>query len=433
MSAEVIGIYGFIVLFILLGAGIPLGIGMGIVGYVGFGLTISFSAAFAKMAITPFDLVSNYSFAPLPLFLLMGHIIFSTGQGKEMFRVGQKWFGRVPGGLAMATVGGCAGFGAVCSSSIATAVTMGLVAMPEMKRRNYHPALMTGTIAAGGTIGSLIPPSGYLLIYGIVTENSIAKLFTAGIIPGILVAVSYMAAIGIRCLRNPLLGPPDRRYSIREKIASLKEIWEIMALVVFSIGGLVVGVFTATEAGAVGAFGAFVSAAIRGKLTWGNFREALLESMKTSGMIYAILIGAFIFNYFCAASGLPTALSQWLSSLKISPTGVIIILIFIYLILGALMDEASIQLMTIPIFYPLIIGLGFNPIWFGIIQARLLQIGMIAPPIGINDFVIAGLDKSISLATVYKGVTWFLVCDMITLAIFVHWPWLITGLPDLLK
>ena len=433
MSSEVIGVYGFIVLFVLLAAGIPLGVGMGMVGFIGLWEIISFPAAFAKMAITPFDLVSNYSFASLPLFLLMGHIVVSTGQGREMFRVGQKWFGRVPGGLAMATVGGCAGFGAVCSSSIATAVTMGLVAMPEMKRRNYDPALMTGTIAAGGTIGSLIPPSGYLLIYGIITENSIAKLFIAGIIPGIIVALSYITAIGIRCIKNPRLGPPDRRYSVGEKIVGLKEIWEIVALMIFSIGGLVIGVFTATEAGAVGAFGAFAAAAIRGKLTWGSFREALLESMKTSGMIYAILIGAFIFNNFCAASGLPTALSQWLSSLKISPMEVIIILIFIYLILGALMDEASVQLLTIPIFYPLVIGLGFNPIWFGVIQARLLQIGMIAPPIGINDFVVAGLDKSISLATVYRGVLWFIVCDIVTLAMFVYWPGLITGLPDLVK
>jgi C4-dicarboxylate transporter DctM subunit len=433
MSSELIGAYGFGVLFILLAGSIPIGVGMGIVGFVGLCLIVSVPAAITKMAIAPFDLVSSYTFATLPLFLLMGHIIFSTGQGEEIFKVAQKWFGRVPGGLAMATVAACAGFGAVCASSIATAVTMGLVAMPEMKKRQYDLALMTGTIAAGGTIGSLIPPSGYLLIYGIMTENSIAKLFIAGIIPGIIVSISYIIVIGIRCHRNPMLGPGDMKCTVAEKFAALKEIWEIILLVIFSIGGLIIGVFTATEAGAVGSFGALLSAMVRGKLNWHTFTEAVLEAMKTSGMIYAILIGAFIFNYFCAASGLPTALSIWVASLKISAIGVAVIVIIIYLILGALMDESSTQLLTIPIFYPLIIGLGFDPIWFGVIQARLLQIGMIAPPIGINDFVVAGLDRSITLGTVYKGVTWFLVCDMITLAMFTYWPWLITWLPNLVR
>ena len=302
MSPELVGALGFAALFVFLAVGMPIGVAMGIVGAVGLCLTLSVPAAITKMATAPFELVSNYTFASLPLFLLMGHAIFSSGQGGAIFKSASKWFGRVPGGLAMATVAACALFGAVSASSVACAVTMGLVALPEMKRRNYDSALATGVVAAGGTIGSLIPPSNYLLIYGILTENSIAKLFAGGVIPGIIVSASYMIVIAVRCWRKPELGPGAGRFPIKEKIASLKDIWEIIALGVFTIGGLIVGLFTATEAGAVGAGGAFLSAAIRGKLTWKSFSEAVLDTLTTTGMIYAILTGAFIFNYFCAAS-----------------------------------------------------------------------------------------------------------------------------------
>jgi len=433
VSPELIGLCGFIVLFILLASGIPIGVGMGVVGFVGLCLTLSVPAAMTKMAIAPFELVSNYTFASLPLFLLMGHAILSSGQGAAMFETSRKWFGRMPGGLAMATIVASAGFGAVCASALATSITMGLVAMPEMKKRNYDSALLAGTIAVGGAAGGLIPPSNFLLIYGIMTENSIAKLFIAGIIPGTIVAVSYLLVITLRCWRNPKLGPPAGRHSMREKIACLKDIWELVALVIFTLGGLVIGIFTSTEAGAVGAAGAFLSAAVRRKLTWKSFSEAVLETMKTTGMVYAILIGAVIFNFFCAASGLPTALSEWVAGLKVTPFAIMTVIVIIYLILGALMDEVSIQLLTIPVFYPLVVGLGFDPIWFGCIQCRLLEIGMIAPPVGISVFVVSGLDKSIPMAKIFKGVLWFLVADIITMAMFMYWPEIITCLPNLVK
>jgi tripartite ATP-independent transporter DctM subunit len=248
------------------------------------------------MAIAPFELVSSYAFATLPLFLLMGHVLLATGQGGNLFTVAKKWFGRVPGGLAMATVAGCAAFGAVCASSIATAVTLGLVAIPEMKKANYDGGFANGTVAAGGTIGSLIPPSGFMIIYGILTENSIAKLFVGGIIPGIIVSLSYILMIGIRCFKKPELGPPGGKVSIKEKIKTLRDIWELFLLGGVSIGGLIVGIFTSTEAGAVGALGAFLSAIVRQKLTWEKTKEAVLETMKTAGMIYAVLIGATLFN-----------------------------------------------------------------------------------------------------------------------------------------
>jgi C4-dicarboxylate transporter DctM subunit len=433
MSSEMIGYLGFIVLFILMAIGLPIGVCMGIVGFVGMCFILPLQAAVVKMAITPYDLVSSYTFATLPLFILMGHVILATGQGGTLFQVAKKWFGRTPGGLAMATIAGCAAFGAVCSSAIATAVTLALVALPEMKKANYDTALANGSLAAGGPIGSLIPPSGILIIYGIITENSIAQLFIGGIIPGILVSVSYILMIGIRCWINPKLGPPQEQVPVIDKIKSLWEIWELVLLMIFTIGGIIIGIFTATEAGAVGAFGAFVSALVRRKLTWAKTKEAFIESMKTSGMIYGVLVGAMIFNYFCAASNLPEHLSTWVAGFSLPPMGIMTIIVIIYLIMGALMDEASIQLLTLPIFYPLVMKLGFDPIWFGVIQCKLLNIGMIAPPVGITVFIIAGLDKTVPMATVYRGVMWFIFCDMFTLGAMMYWPSIITWLPSFVK
>lgn len=432
MSPETIGALGFLVLFILMAIGLPIGVCMGVVGFVGLALILPFQAAIAKMAITPYDLVSSYTFATLPLFILMGSVIFSTGQGGTLFKVARKWFGRTPGGLAMASVMACAAFGAVTASALATAATMALVALPEMKKAKYDNALANGCVAAGGPIGSLIPPSGILIIYGIITENSIAQLFVGGIIPGILVAVTYIFMIGIRCWIKPELGPPGEKVPMIDKFKSLSEVWELVALVIVSIGGLIIGVFTATEAGAVGAFGAFISAAVRKKLTWQKAKEALLESMKTSGMIYGVLVGAMIFNYFCAASNLPEHLTNWIAGFSLPPMGIMTVIIIIYIILGALMDESSIQLITLPIFYPLVMKLGFDPIWFGIVQCKLLNIGMIAPPVGITVFVIAGLDKTVPMATVYKGVMWFIYCDILIMAAFMLWPQIITWLPRIM-
>lgn len=433
MSPELIGYIGFVILFVLMAAKLPIGVAMGTVGFVGLLLILPGQAAMAKMAIAPFELVSSYTFATLPLFLLMGHVLLATGQGGEIFKVARKWFGRMPGGLAMATVVGCAAFGAVSASAIATAVTMSLVALPEMKKAKYDTALANGSVAAGGPIGGLIPPSATLIIYGIITENSIAKLFVGGIIPGIMIAGSYLLMIGIRCWLKPELGPPGERVPFLDKIKVLKDVWELLLLVVFSIGGLTIGLFTATEAGAVGAFGAFVSAIIRNKLTWAKTKEAFLEAMKSTGMIYAVLIGAMIFNYFMAASNLPAQLSNWVASFDLPPIGIMIIIVIIYLVLGALMDEPSIQLLTLPIFYPLLMNLGFDPIWFGVVQCKLLNIGMIAPPVGISVFVIAGLDKTVPITTVYRGVLWFLLCDIVTMAIVIIWPQTVTWLPYLMQ
>jgi C4-dicarboxylate transporter DctM subunit len=433
MAPEIVGYLGFIVLFILMAIGLPIGVCMGIVGFSGLLIILPSQAAFAKMAIAPFDLVSSYTFATLPLFVLMGEVLLATGQGGNLYRIAKKGFGRVPGGLAIATIAGCAAFGAVCASAIATAVTMALVALPEMKKAKYDNALANGSLAAGGPIGSLIPPSGILIIYGIITENSISQLFVGGIVPGIMVAASYIIMILIRCKLNPKLGPPGEKTPVKEKIKALGEIWELGLLIIITIGGLIAGFFTATEAGAIGAFGAFFCAFIRGKLNWTKVKESMVGTMKTAGMIYGVLIGAIIFNFFCAASNLPTHLSTWVAGFNLPPMGIMIVIVVIYLIMGALMDESSIQLLTLPIFYPLVMSLGFDPIWFGVIQCKLLNIGMIAPPVGITVFVIAGMDKTVPMSTVYRGVMWFIFCDIITLTLFMAFPQIILWLPNLMK
>uniref|UniRef100_A0A7C2K0T8 TRAP transporter large permease subunit n=1 Tax=candidate division WOR-3 bacterium TaxID=2052148 RepID=A0A7C2K0T8_UNCW3 len=432
MIPEVIGAFGFLLLFLLLAAGVPIGVSMGISGFLGLLFLLPPKAVIAKMAIVPFELVSSYTFATLPLFFLMGQVIFATGQGGNFYEVSRKWFGRIKGGLAMATIAACAGFGAVTASSIACAVTIGQIAYSEMKKNNYDEKLIFGSIAAGGTLGSLIPPSGFLLIYGIITENSISKLFMGGILPGIICAFSYIFVIAIVSILNPKIAPPASRFKIWEKITSLKKVWELILLIIFCIGGLVVGIFTATEAGAVGALGAFLSAIMRKKLTLEIAKKALIDTMKSSGMIFSILIGAMIFNYFCAASNLPEHLANWIMGLELSPLGIIGIIIVVYLILGALMDEASIQLITLPIIYPVIIKLGFDPIWFGVMQARLLQIGMIIPPIAIIDFILAGMFK-VPLTIIYKGVIPFLMIDMVTLTLFTVFPQIILWLPSIAK
>jgi tripartite ATP-independent transporter DctM subunit len=433
LSSEVIGGLGFLALFILMTIGVPIGVSMGVIGFVGMAMILPFQAAVAKMAITPYDLISSYTFATIPLFTLMGTVIFCTGQGASLFAIARKWFGRTPGGLAMATIAACAMFGAVCASAIATAVTMALVALPALKEYKYDTALANGALAAGGPIGSLMPPSSILIIYGIITENSIVQLFVGGIVPGILVALSYIVMIGIRCWIKPELGPPGPAVSIMEKIKSLKEVWELICLMILSIGGLVVGIFTATEAGAVGAAGAFLSALVRGKLTWKNTREAFLQAMGSSGMIFGVIVGAMIFNYFCAASNLPEHLTNWVAGFNLPPMGIMIVIVIIYIILGALMDESSIQLLTLPIFYPLVMELGFDPIWFGVVQCKLLNIGMIAPPVGITVFVIAGLDKTVPMSTVYRGVMWFILCDVFVMAALLIWPGIITWLPSMMR
>lgn len=424
MSPVLVGILGFIVLFSLLALGLPIGAGMALVGFVGTWFLISDVAAFTKLAVVPFQTVTDYSLAVLPLFILMAQVVFVSGMGRDLFNLASKWLGHKRGGVAMAAVAGSGVFAAVSASSIATATTMGLVSIPEMRRLKYDPALATGAVAAGGTMGVLIPPSGALIIYGILTETSIGKLFAAGIIPGILEALFYILVIGILCWWKPKLGPPAEKAPLGEKIKSLGGCGEIVALIIFVLTGLIIGWFTPTEAGAVGAFGAIIMCTLRGRLTWDNFKTAIVETLKTTGMIYGILIGALIFNVFVAASTIPYVLSEFIGNMALPPHAILVMVLVLYFFLGCFLDVAAMTVLTIPIFFPLVVSLGFNPIWFGIIFVRMAEIAMITPPIGMNTFVIAGVVKEmgIPMETVFKGIIPFLLADFLHVTLLILFP-----------
>jgi C4-dicarboxylate transporter DctM subunit len=424
MSPVIIGIFGFVVLFSLLAVGMPIGGGMALVGFAGVWYLISDAAAFIKLAVVPFQTVTDYSLAVLPLFILMAQVVFVSGMGRDLFNLASKWLGHRKGGVAMAAVAGSGIFAAVSASSIATATTMGLVSIPEMKRLKYDPALATGSVAAGGTMGVLIPPSGALIIYGILTETSIGKLFVAGIVPGILEALFYIAVIIILCAWRPELGPPAEKAPFVQKIKALGSCGEIVALIVFVLTGLIIGWFTPTEAGAVGGFGAIIMCTLRGRLTWEGFKTAIVDTLKTTGMIYGILIGALIFNVFVAASTIPYVLSEFIGNMALPPMAILIMVLVLYFFLGCFLDVAAMTVLTIPIFFPLVVDLGFNPIWFGIVFVRMAEIAMITPPIGMNTFVIAGVVRGmdIEMETVFKGIIPFLVADFLHITLLILVP-----------
>jgi tripartite ATP-independent transporter DctM subunit len=424
MSQIIIGIIGFVALFSLLALGVPIGAGMALVGFVGLWFLISDAAAFTKLAIVPFQTVTDYSLAVLPLFILMAQVVFVSGMGRDLFNLASKWLGHKRGGVAMAAVAGSGIFAAVSASSIATATTMGLVSIPEMKRLKYDPALATGAVAAGGTMGVLIPPSGALIIYGILTESSIGRLFAAGIIPGILEGLFYIAVIYFLCLWKPELGPPAEKSPLGEKIKALSSCGEIIVLIAFVLTGLIIGWFTPTEAGAVGAFGAIIVCSLRRRLTLDSFGKAIIDTLKTTGMIYGILIGALIFNFFVAASTIPYALSEYIGSMPFPPIAILVMVLILYFFLGCFLDVAAMTVLTIPIFFPLVVSLDFNPIWFGIIFVRMAEIAMITPPIGMNTFVIAGVakDMGIEMETVFKGIIPFVLADFLHITLLILFP-----------
>jgi C4-dicarboxylate transporter DctM subunit len=432
MSPIVVGVIAFVILFLLLACGLQIGFAMAVVAFGGIWYIISQGAAFGKMSLTPFETVASYELAVLPLFLLMANIIFVSGFGEELYRLAAKWLGHQPGGLAMATVGGCAGFAAVSASSLATALTMGLVALPEMKRYNYHPGLATGCIAAGGTIGILIPPSGVLIIYGIITETSIGRLFAGGILPGITEALFYMITIYILCRRNPNYGPRGPKTSFKEKIMAFRGCVEIIGLVILVLGGLIIGWFTPTEAGAVGAFGAIVFSMFRRRLNWQKFRQSIRETVKLTGMLYAIMIGAMLFKYFMAVTTIPTVLGEYVAGLTIHPLAVMGVIILFYIFLGCFLEALSMILLTIPIFVPLTLSLGFDLVWFGIIIVRVAELALITPPIGMICYNIAAIAPDVPITTIFKGVFPFIISDIIHVAMLLLVPGVVLFLPNLM-
>ena len=433
MSPLEIGILGGIALFFFIALGLPIGVSMGAVAVVGLAAVTNVEAAFSRLAHTAFSMTANYLTAVIPLFVFMGELAYVSGLTREAYSATYKWLGRLPGGLAMATIGGCAGFAAVCGSSEATALTIGSFALPEMRKHKYDPRLAVGCIAAGGTLGILIPPSMAFVLYGLITEQSIGKLFLAGILPGILLACLFMITIYILAKHNPLVGPAGGETSWREKLSAFKDIWGVLILFLVVMGGIYGGILTPTEAAAAGAFSAFLIALFRRKLTRQNLITCFMTTLTVTGFVFVIIIGAVLFGYFMAASGVSTALADFIISLPFPPVLILICILVLYLILGCLMDAFAMVLITMPILYPLVLGLGFDPIWFGVLIVIMMEMGMITPPIGMNVFVIKGIAKDVPMYAIFQGAFPFVIAMALCVAIIIAFPQIALFLPNAMK
>ncbi len=431
MSPFAIGLAGIAVLIFLIFARMQIGISMGLVGFLGFAAIVGLEPALGLLRNVPYTTFANNDLSVIPLFILMGSFAFSSGMSEDLYRTVHKLVGHLRGGLAIATVIACACFAAISGSSLATAATLGKVAMPEMKKYKYDTALATGAIAAGGSIGILIPPSVILIIYGIITEQSIGKLFMAGFIPGILEAAFYIVTIMILTRLKPELGPPGPRTTWNDKFASLLKTWEVIALFMVVIGGIYLGVFTPTEAAGVGAFGAFCFTVIRRKMNWGNLKSSLLSTASTSGMLFLIVLGAMVLGYFFSVSRLPFELASWVGGLPLNRYVILIVILIVVGLLGCIMDSMAIVLLTVPVFFPMITHLGFDPIWFGILVVRVTEMGLITPPVGLNVYIIQGITGE-PMGTIFRGVVPFIVADVCEIMLLLAVPQITLFLPGLM-
>lgn len=429
MSKGMVGIIGIAGLLIILFSNMYIGFVMVLIGFLGYGYLVSPSAALGIMGTAPYGFAASYSMSVIPLFILMGEFAFNAGLTREVYESAYKWLGHMPGGLAMATIGGCAGFSAVCGSPAATAVTLGVVALPEMKRYKYDSGLATACVASGGSLGILIPPSISLAVYGIITTQSIGKLFIAGILPGILLSVLFMILIYILCRHNPLLGPPGEKTRFTEKVFSLKSTWTVLLLFLLVIGGIYFGVFTPTEGAAIGASGAFVVSLVKRKFTWQLITASLLEAGKITAMAIFVLIGADIFSKFLTASQIPVEIANYVGELAIPAVAVFSMILLVYLVLGCFLSTLAMMIITVPIFLPVIVAVGYDPIWFGVIVILVCEMGLITPPVGMNVFVIQGLVKDVSMYTIFRGIWPFLIAEIVCVFILVAFPQIALFLP----
>ncbi len=426
-------ILGFVAIFVLAGLGLPLALSMAVAGLVGMGLMLGWPQAFSSVTQTIFETGFAYQLSVVPLFVLMGSFVVRAGMARELFAAAQAFIGHLRGGLAMATIIACGGFGAICGSSVATAATMTRVAYPEMRRHGYGEQLAAGSVAAGGTLGILIPPSTLMVIYGITTETTIGKLFVAGILPGIVAIGLLCVAVGWVAARDPSAAPAARSVPWRERWATLRSIWGVIALFALVIGGIYGGYFTATEGAGVGACGAFVFALLRGRLTLKIVREVLAESSRTTAMLFTIVIAAGIFSNFINFTALPSELKALVLQFSPHPIFVIVAMMVIYILLGTVMEELSMILLTLPVFFPIVVSLGFDPVWFGVLIVCIVEIGMISPPVCMNLFVVKSLLPQVPMRTVFRGVTPFVVADVVRLGILITLPVISLWLPSFMK
>jgi C4-dicarboxylate transporter, DctM subunit len=424
---------GFVAIFALALLRMPLAFSMGLVGIVGIGLTRGWDPAFANTAQVVYETGFAYTLSVIPLFILMGNFVARAGLAHELFAAAEAFIGHFRGGLAHATVAACAGFGAICGSSIATAATMSKVAYPSMKKLGYSDTLSTGVIAAGGTLGIMIPPSTIMVIYGIITETNIGKLFAAGVIPGLLTALLMMLAIVYLTSKDPEHAPAGKRHTWAERWEALRGIWGVAVLVVVVLGGIYGGLFTATEGAGFGAAGAFLFALARRRLTWAILTQVLVESARTTAMLFTLIIAATIFANFVNFTTMPADLKDWIVNLKVSPLMIITAMMLIYVVLGTVMEELTMVLLTIPLFFPIVTALGFDPVWFGVLIVMIVQIGLISPPVGMNMFVINTLLPRVGLGKIFRGCWPFTVVMVAVLAMLIAFPQLSLWLPSLMK
>jgi tripartite ATP-independent transporter DctM subunit len=433
MTNDIVAVGGFIVLFLLLLLRVPIGVAMGLVGIGGFGLLSAWKPAFNLLALSPIRTVTDYSLGLVPMFILMGVVASASGMSGELYRAANAFLGHRRGGLAMATITACGGFAAICGSSVATAATMAKVALPEMKRYGYPDTLATGSIAAGGTLGVLIPPSIVLAIYGVMTEQDIGRLFIAGLIPGLLAILMYLVTVRIYVTFVGGGVPAHEKTSWRERFAALRDVWAILLLFIFVIGGIYGGMFTPSEAAGMGAAGAIIISVMRRRMGGRLLFRCLLESIQVTAGIFMILIGAILFGYFLTITQTPQKVTNLLLGLELGAYPTLILILFFMLLLGCVLDAMAMIILMIPILYPVVLALGFDPIWFGVIIVMTVELGLITPPIGMNVFVINTLARDVSLQRIYRGVLPFVATDVVRLALLVAFPWIVLWLPNTMR
>ena len=430
MSSDAIAVLGFVALFVLMLLRVPVGMAMGLVGVTGFAYLVNGDAALKIIGHTSMRTVTDYTFGVIPMFLLMGAFVSNSGMSRELFRAANSFVGHFRGGLGIATIAACAGFAAISGSSVATAATFATVAYPEMRRYNYPQSFATGVIAAGGTLGAMLPPSTVLAVYGIITEQDIGKLFIAGIIPGLLAASMDMLTVVVIGWLRPDFLPVAPRHSWKERLIGLRDIWAMLLLFIFVIGGLYGGLFTPTEAGGVGATGALIIGIVRGKLDGLQIRRSLLQAVRTAAAVLTVLIGALLFGYFLTVTQTPQKVTAFLTALGLGRYGVLALIMVMYIVLGCLMDSLAMIILTIPIIFPVVMQLGFDPIWFGVIIVMTVELGLIHPPVGMNVFVIKSVVQEVTFSTIFRGVLPFIVTDLIRLIILITFPILALWLPS---
>ena len=431
MSSTTIGILGIIIVVAFFIIRMPIAFSMAFVGFLGFSLVTSFKTGLSILPREIFEQLTSYSISAIPMFILMGFYAFSAGLGTRLYDAAYKILGPIRGGLAIASIFACAAFGAICGSSTATAATMGKLAIPAMKKYDYDDTLSTGCIASAGTLGILIPPSVIFLIYGFMTEQSIGKLFISGIVPGIILAIFMSATVYLMCLKNPSYGPKGPRSSFKEIVWAAVKVIDVLLLFIVVIGGLLYGFFTPTQAGGAGAAGALIIGLARRELSWKIFIDNTIEALRTSCMILTIIACASVFGKFMTIARIPAALSNWVGGLEIPRFLTMLIIIFIYLLGGCFIDAIPLIILTIPILYPIVISLGYDPIWFGVIIVLVTCMGVITPPVGVNVYVIKGIATDVPLERIFKGIFPFLLAIVITTILMIFWPSLVLLLPNL--